>query len=69
MSPSAIEPQGLTDTEAAVSADRLSINGVQARRSKTPKIGGGVAAHACSDMFKSPVRKHHGDLHTSCNDD
>jgi len=43
------------DTQIATLVDRLSVNGVAARRSKAPKIGGGIAAHASSDMFKNPV--------------
>jgi len=53
--PSAIDPQAATDTQAATVSDRLSVNGVEARRSKTPRISGAVAAHASSEMFKSPV--------------
>ena len=56
MAPStAADVQGTMDTQIATFSDRLSINGVAARRSKAPKIGGGIAAHASSDMFKSPV--------------
>lgn len=54
--PVATDVQGIMDTQIATLSDRLSVNGVPARRSKAPKIGGGVAAHASSDMFKSPVR-------------
>ena len=57
MSPSAIEPQAIADTQAAAFVDRLSVNGVETRRLKAPKIGGGIAAHASSDMFKSLVWK------------
>ena len=47
--------QGITDTQiATIKTDRLSINGVSARRSKAPPLSGGVAAHTSSDMFKSP---------------
>ena len=55
MSPSAIEPQAIADTQAAAFVDRLSVNGVETRRLKAPKFGQGVAAHASSDMFKSLV--------------
>ena len=55
MSPSAIDPQAIADTQTAAFVDRLSVNGVETRRSKAPRIGGGVAAHASSDMFKSLV--------------
>ena len=56
--PSAIEvpePQAISDTQTVTFADRLSVDGVSARRSKAPKMNGGIAAHASSDMFKSPV--------------
>ena len=50
-----LSSQGATDTQiATIKTDRLSINGVSARRSKAPPISGGVAAHTSSDMFKSP---------------
>ena len=55
MPPTAIEPQYLSDTQPAIFSDRLSVDGVPARRAKAAKIGGGIAAHASSDMFKSPV--------------
>ena len=35
-------------------SDRLSVNGVSARRSKAPKFAGGLAAYTSSDMYKSP---------------
>ena len=57
MSPSAIEPQAIADTQAATFVDRLSVNGVETRRLKAQRIGGGIAAYASSDMFKSPVWK------------
>ncbi|KAK4698082.1 hypothetical protein P7C71_g90, partial [Lecanoromycetidae sp. Uapishka_2] len=53
--PAATEPRATMDTQIATLVDRLSVNGVAARRSKAPKIGGGIAAHASSDMFKNPV--------------
>ncbi len=43
------------DTQIATFSDKLSVNGVPARRSKGSKMSGGIAAHASSDMFKSPV--------------
>ena len=54
--PIATDIQGTMDTQIATISDRLSVNGVPARRSKAPKISGGIAAHASSDMFKSTVR-------------
>ncbi|KAI4139924.1 MAG: hypothetical protein L6R39_006047 [Caloplaca ligustica] len=52
--PSAINVEAASDTQAAVFIDKLSINGVQARRSKAPPVSRVVAAHGSSDMFKSP---------------
>ena len=56
MSPSATEPQAIADTQTAIFADRLSVDGVEARRSRAPKLNGGIAAYTSSEMFKSPVR-------------
>lgn len=56
--PSAIEVpdvQAVSDTQTATFADRLSVDGVPARRSKAAKMSGGIAAHASSEMFKSQV--------------
>ena len=55
MSPSVMDPQAGTDTQAVTISDRMSVNGVEARRSKHSLISKAVAAHASSDMFKSPV--------------
>jgi hypothetical protein len=56
MAPSiATDTQGSMDTQMATFSDKLSVNGVPARRSKGSKMSGGIAAHASSDMFKSPV--------------
>lgn len=52
--PSAIDVEAVTDTQAATFIERLSINGVQARRSKHPPVSTAIAAHASCDMFKSP---------------
>lgn len=46
---------GISDTQSITFSDRLSVNGVPARRSKAPVMNGGVAAFASSDMFKTPV--------------
>ena len=54
--PTALDVQAATDTQIATFSDKLSVNGVPARRSKAPAIAGGIAAHSSSDMFKSPVR-------------
>lgn len=52
----AIDALGITDTQIATLSGPLSVNGVASRRAKAPKMSGGIAAHASSDMFKSPVR-------------
>ena len=54
--PMATDIQSTMDTQSATFSDRLTVNGVAARRSKAPKMAGGIAAHASSDMFKGPVR-------------
>lgn len=54
MAPSVMDPQADTDTQAVTFSDRMSVNGVEARRSKHSPISKAVAAHASSDMFKSP---------------
>ena len=40
---------------ATIQTDRLSINAVSARRSRAPKLSGGLAAHTSSSMYKGPV--------------
>ncbi|KAL8894740.1 MAG: hypothetical protein Q9192_004083 [Flavoplaca navasiana] len=52
--PSALAVQAATDTQAATFIDRLSLNGVSARRRKAPPVSTGLATYASSDMFKSP---------------
>ncbi|KAL8776794.1 MAG: hypothetical protein Q9213_008131 [Squamulea squamosa] len=52
--PSAFDVEAATDTQAATFIERLSINGVSARRSKAPAVSTGLATYASSDMFKSP---------------
>ena len=53
--PTALDVQAATDTQIATFTDKLSVNGVAARRSNAPAINGGIAALASSDMFKSPA--------------
>lgn len=50
-----VEVKGVTDISSVVIPDPLTVNDVPHRRAKAPKMSGGVAAHASSDMFKSPV--------------
>lgn len=49
--PSALDVEAATDTQAATFIDRLSLNGVPARRSKSPAVSTGLATYASSDMF------------------
>ncbi|OBT44479.1 hypothetical protein VE00_05981 [Pseudogymnoascus sp. WSF 3629] len=57
--PSAIDIRGLTDTEALIYPDPLTVNEVTERRAKAGKLIAGVAAGTSSDLFKS---KAHGKL-------
>jgi hypothetical protein len=49
------EIEGVTDTEAIVLPDPLTVNGVPARRAKSGKLVAGTAAYTSSDFFKSSV--------------
>lgn len=53
--PSAIDIRGLTDTEAVIYPDPLTINEVTERRAKAGKLVAGVAAGTSSDLFKGKV--------------
>ena len=53
--PSAIDIRGLTDTEALIYPDPLTVNEVTERRAKAGKLIAGVAAGTSSDLFKSKV--------------
>ena len=53
--PTAIDVEGVVDTEAIVLPDPLTVNGVSARRAKAGKFVAGVAAFTTSDHFKNPV--------------
>ncbi|OBT66719.1 hypothetical protein VE03_03865 [Pseudogymnoascus sp. 23342-1-I1] len=57
--PSAIDIRGLTDTEALIYPDPLTVNEVTERRAKAGKLIAGVAAGTSSDNFKG---KTHGKL-------
>ena len=52
--PTALDVASPSDIQIVTYSDKLTVNDVQARRSRAPKLGGGIAAHASSDMFKSP---------------
>ncbi|KAL8697899.1 MAG: hypothetical protein Q9224_002098, partial [Gallowayella concinna] len=54
MSPLGLDVEAATDTQAATFIERLSVNGVPARRCKAPAVSTGLATYASSDMFKSP---------------
>ena len=54
--PSATDMPSISDIQAETFSGPLSVNGVSTRRAKAPKMSGGIAAHASSDMFKSSVR-------------
>lgn len=53
--PSAIDIEGVTDTQAIVQPDPLTVNGVSTQRAKAGKLIAGVAAVSSSDQFKTPV--------------
>lgn len=53
--PTAIDVEGVIDTESIVIPDPLTVNGVSARRAKAGPFSAGVAAFTTSDHFKSPV--------------
>jgi aromatic amino acid aminotransferase I / 2-aminoadipate transaminase len=47
--------EGVTDTEAIVLPDPLTVNGVASRRAKAGKLVAGTAAYTSSDFFKGSV--------------
>ena len=54
--PSAIDIEGVTDTQAVVVLpDPLTVNGVPARRAKAGNLVAGTAAYTSSDFFKGSV--------------
>jgi aromatic amino acid aminotransferase I len=55
--PSAIsyDIEAVTDTEAIVLPNPLTVNGVASRRAKVGKLVAGTAAYTSSDFFKSSV--------------
>lgn len=53
--PSAIDIRGLTDTEALIYPNPLTVNEVTERRVKAGKLIAGVAAGTSSDLFKIKV--------------
>ena len=55
MSPTAIDVEAVTDTQAITLPDPLTVNGISAWRAKAGNLNGGTAAFTSSDFFKSPV--------------
>lgn len=53
--PSAIDIRGLTDTEAFIYPNPMTVNEVAERRAKAGKLIAGVAAGTSSDNFKCKV--------------
>ena len=53
--PTAIDIEGVRDTEGFALPDPLTVSGVSARRTKAGKLVAGTAAYTSSDYFKSPV--------------
>jgi len=56
MAPTAIDIQGVSDTEGIAIPDPVTVNTINARRAKAGKFVAGVAATTTSDYYKSPVR-------------
>ncbi|RAL66183.1 hypothetical protein DID88_005855 [Monilinia fructigena] len=52
--PTAIDVEGVTDTDSVVIPDPLTVNGVFGRRAKAGKFSAVFAAFTTSDHFKSP---------------
>jgi aromatic amino acid aminotransferase I / 2-aminoadipate transaminase len=52
----AIDLEAVSDTQAIVILDPLTLNGLSAHRAKSPALVAGVAAWTTSDMFKTLVR-------------
>lgn len=53
--PSAIDVEALTDTEAIIIPDPLTVKGVTARRTKAGRLVAHTAAYTSSDFFKTSV--------------
>jgi aromatic amino acid aminotransferase I len=54
-SATAVEVEGVRDTEGIPLPDPLTVNGVSARREKAGKLIAGTAAYTSSDFFKTHV--------------
>ena len=55
--PTAIEIEGVRDTEGIAIPNPLTLNGLSARRAKAGKLVAGTAAYTDSDYFKDSVSK------------
>jgi len=53
--PSAIEVEGVRDTEGIPQPNPLTVNGFTARRAKAGRLVAGTAAYTSSDLFKGPT--------------
>ena len=53
--PTAIDVEGVQDTQGIIIPNPLTVNGISDQRAKAGKMPTGVAAWSSSDMFKSPV--------------
>lgn len=53
--PTAIHTNGYEDPTPKIVPEPLTVAGVSARRAKAPKISGGIATYAGSEMFNGPV--------------
>jgi aromatic amino acid aminotransferase I len=51
----AIDVEGVSNTQAIVIPNPLTVNGLLAHRARAPKLVAGVAAWTSSDMFKTLV--------------
>jgi aromatic amino acid aminotransferase I len=51
----AIDIESVSDTQATVIPNPLTVNGLLAHRARAPKLVAGVAAWTSSDMFKTRV--------------
>ena len=62
MSPPAATVEAASDTQAIVIPDPLTIEGIDARRAKLPKLKAGVAAPSDVEVFKGKGQHVHKPL-------
>jgi aromatic amino acid aminotransferase I len=58
MAPPAIDIASTEDTQALITPDPLTVNGLTAHRANAPMLVAGVAAWTSSDLFKTHVSRH-----------